>query len=224
MNLTVRTEFSAACCFDLFEEQERALRRRSVVILIPDPSSDFQVQNDFVENSRWKNPWSVEIWQSKKYWNAHDWVRSSAHENEYILVQGNEGNETTRAFIEKFYSSKHMNDGRSSPTICILNIETDSNAVQVKTAERQCSLFDSSSVSWNSNPLHVAGVESAPFAYYDVGRGVWKGIDISLITTVAAKLIKPMFVHVPDAPEPGPQSLGLKAIRYFRNRGARIVN
>lgn len=205
-NSTDPTEFSPTCCFDLFEKEERDFKHRSVVILLPDASSDFQVESSFVENSRWKNPWSVKVWQLEKYWIAHDAFPSRANENRYILFSDQTENETAKAFIGNFCSSKHINDWRSSSSICISNGATGSNAVQVR--HGRCSLVDISCAKKHSNRLSVAGVESAPFAYYDTGRGNWKGIDISLITTVAKKLVKPMFVQVLTASEFGPQSVG----------------
>lgn len=44
--------------------------------------------------------------------------------------------------------------------------------------------------------LHVAGISSNPFVFYDAVSGNLKGFDVSLITTVANKLGMPISINV----------------------------
>lgn len=198
-----QTESSVARCLDLFEENltKQELKCRSVVILMPDASDDFEVDKIFVESSTRKNLWSVEIWQSTQYGNTHKWFRLNAHQNKYILIQNDtDEDQTTKAFIEKQFSTKNKNELMSSPSICIVKtVRNRNNSIGVKHTDSRCSLFKVSNVADNrleSTGIHVAGFTSSPFAYYDAVKDKLKGIDISLVTTVAVKLKLSMFVHL----------------------------
>lgn len=61
-----------------------------------------------------------------------------------------------------------------------------------------------------SNALYVAGLESIPFAYYDANEGHFKGIDVSLVRTVASKLGKSLLLHIVSVNES--DSTGAKSI------------
>lgn len=229
LNSTDQAETDITCCFELFEDvlTDQQLKHRSVVVLMPD-TSDTHVENIFVENSRRKYPWSVEIWQSETY----KWPLSNANQNNYILVQGDKRGQTTEAFFEKSFSMKNKNNLMHLSSICaVKTVRIRRNSTRVKHRCDQCSMLNVSSLAdmrKESTTLHAMGIASVPFAYYDGRRGYLKGVDISVVKTVAEKLNASLFVHVFVANET--EYLNIQSAidplvnRYFRQRCVRIVS
>lgn len=176
------TQSDIACCIDLFDKDPTPERKHTSVVILMPVGGVAPVNNIFMENSRRKNWWPVEIWQTTPEWFPFD-----SHQNKYILVQSDEGVEMANAFYEKFHSSTKKNDLRHSSSICI-----------VKTARgHQCSLYNIpglTAISKELSALNAMGVATTPFAYHYAGN--LKGIDISLITTVSQRLKLPLFNHV----------------------------
>lgn len=202
------------CCFDRFAEvrEHRSVEQKSVLIFLPNEITDFRLDQAFVRNSPKINEWSVEFWDLNKCSIIKQCISSIATKNHFIFIENDESDHAARGQFDKFHSILPKNKNRflSSSNICVVKKaqkEFRANWTGVEPSDDViCTLANVT----NSNPadtvkkalipplLRVAQFDSVPFAYKDKTKGHLKGIEMSLLKTVAEKLKMPMEVLVID--------------------------
>lgn len=208
LNSSNHVDIDFTCCFDRFTRigEQSSVEQKSALILLPDANTNFRLEQTFVQNSPRINEWSLEFWDLNECSVTKQCTSSIATNNNFIFIENDESDHA-RDF-EKFLSLVPKNKNRflSSLLICI-----------VKNARRKCrgnstglepldggyctlanvtnpSPADIARKSSAPHPLRVARFSSVPFAYYDKTKGHLKGIEVSLLKTVAGKLKMPMEV------------------------------
>lgn len=141
---------------------------------MPSANDTVQVKKVFEENSQWKNPCSVEVWQ----WKNYAFTRSIASQKtNYILFQSEKGDQVTNEQFGRIVShlSRNQTDFENSSRICI--VKHHRNKIR-KFLDEGCSFVNLTKKTVDSNwkkdkvSLHVEGVTSDPFAYFDAKNGV----------------------------------------------------
>lgn len=187
LNSSDQTDFDVACCFERFEKllTHGKIKQRSAVIVLPDGSDISDVEDISSGNLIQKNPWSLEIWQLKNQESLHSRFRTG--QNNYILM---ETDENVNRFTEfRFQLSRNKIHSMTSLNVCIVKAIPNISRKNSIQAKRCCTIQNRSNIF--TKPviqLHAAGTVSAPFFHNDGDNGTWKGIDVSLITTLAEKL------------------------------------
>lgn len=203
LNLSDQTVSNVACCSNRFEEvsMERNSGQRSTIILLPDASDSVEVEEVLKRNSQRKNPGLLEVWQWKNY--PKNRLFADVKTN-YILFQSDEGDQMSNDVFGKITSQlpKNQTDFKESSRICIFKKYRNKDR---KDSDEDCSVMNFTESSVGSNwkkgkvSLHVEGITSHPFAYFDANDGKPKGIDISLMKTLAEKLQVSTLINFIDA-------------------------
>lgn len=215
VNSSEQIDYDFACCFERFERSltKRKIKQRSAIIFLPELNIniDSQLKDALYSISR-KNHWSIGIWHTKKCLETAECRRSMESENNYIFVENDD--RTTKVqfeFFRSFFWPKNRNNSATPPNVC--NVKRISNGFRenpIRTLkdsdEKHCSLLNTD---LHNNfgfvnvrelkTLHVAGIASSPFVYYDAASGNLNGFDVSLITTVAKGLRMPFTINVIEA-------------------------
>lgn len=184
-NPTEQSEFE--CCLDRFEDDlaKFKIKQKSVVVVLLNTGDGPQNEPTSTRNALRPNPWSIEVWQHQNYLKSQLSGKPFPTGHNYILIGTGLTGEITEAQLTEFRS----NLPRLS-NVCIGKIisKNNRNSKHPKRSSRCTILNVSDSQKKSAVSLHAAGMALVPFAYYDESKGEMKGIDVSLITTLAEKL------------------------------------
>lgn len=189
-----------SCCLEHFERLPVNLStgQCSVVLLLPDQMSSYQIDSVYMEETRRVGLCSVQIWQARKYLLIQRGYTSTPLNNKYIIFEESPVKDAqTVAML-----SNNRSDFDTLSRVCIVRNMSRVGPFHRNRADPGCSLMTSNAVpvlKRSSDALRVAGTASRPSVYFDAKNGSLKGVEVSLIKTIAEKLQLPLLVNVIDS-------------------------